>query len=156
MWVPILEKAYAKLKNDNPLLLSKSNPYDAIGSGGLLATGVGLVTGKSTDTDILMLSSMNSLRQKLIAHTQRHSVITCGTNGAMPWSKKETDNGLPKGHAYSVLGYDAKTDMITVRNPWGNTEVSDGHGPRDGVDDGVFQMPLSEFKSTFDMICFGA
>lgn len=156
MWVPILEKAYAKLKNDNPMLLSKANPYDAIGSGGLLATGVGLVTGKSTDTDILLLTSTETLRRKLTQAAAQKRVMTVGTNGAMPWAKKETANGLPKGHAYSVLDFDPKTDMVTVRNPWGNTEVSDGHGPRDGVDDGIFKMPLSEFKSTFDMVCFGS
>ncbi|HEY9840072.1 MAG TPA: C2 family cysteine protease [Candidatus Obscuribacterales bacterium] len=155
MWLPILEKAYAKLKNDNPMLLSKANPYDMIGSGGLLMSGVGVVTGKSTDTDLLMLTSTSTLRKKLTEAARDKRVMTTGTNGSLnPWGKKETDNGLPKGHAYSVLDFDPKTDMVTVRNPWGNTEVSDGHGPRDGVDDGVFKMPLSEFKSTFDMICY--
>lgn len=48
-------------------------------------------------------------------------------------------------HVYTVVGYDQRTGMVTVRNPWGANETAD----RDGKDDGVFQMPLSEFHASF-------
>ncbi|PKL76407.1 MAG: hypothetical protein CVV27_10460 [Candidatus Melainabacteria bacterium HGW-Melainabacteria-1] len=157
LWLSVLEKAYAKLRNDNPMILAKADPYAMIGSGGLLGTGVSAVTGKSGDTDILMLTSEQSLRLKLQQAVARNSVITAGSPAKYPWSKEDnTPNGLPKSHAYSVLDFDPKNDMVTVRNPWGSTEVVDDKGrPRDGVDDGTFKMPLKEFKATFSMICYG-
>ena len=51
-------------------------------------------------------------------------------------------------HAYTVMGYDAKTQTVTVRNPWGQNELAD----RDGKDDGIFQMPLKEFHVNFPVV----
>lgn len=157
MWLSILEKAYAHTRNEQgwtSWIYQNANPYDKIGSGGQLATGIGGVTGKWADTDILLLTSLSSLRLKLQQAVVKKQVITAGTSPQLPWTGETTKNGLPLSHAYSVLDFDPKTDMVTVRNPWGQTEVSDGHGPRDGVNDGTFKMPLAEFKSSFNMICY--
>lgn len=155
MWLSILEKAYAHQRNDSAWFIKRSNPYDKIGNGAMLGTGVGAVSGKWADTDVLLLTSTSALRLKLQQATAQHQVITAGINKSLnPMGDGRTDNGLPEAHAYSVLDFDAKSDMITIRNPWGQTEVSDGNGPRDGVDDGTFKMPLTEFKSTFSMISY--
>lgn len=49
------------------------------------------------------------------------------------------------GHAYAVVGYDPRTQTVTLRNPWGNGERAD----RDGRNDGTFSMSLREFQVTF-------
>lgn len=155
MWLSILEKAYAHQRNDSAWFIKRSNPYDKIGNGAMLGTGVGAVSGKWADTDVLLLTSTSALRLKLQQAVAQQQVITAGINKDLnPFGDGKTANGLPEAHAYSVLTYDTKSDMITIRNPWGQTEVSDGAGPRDGVDDGTFKMPLSEFKSSFSMISY--
>ena len=85
-------------------------------------------------------------------------VVTAGINKSLnPWNEGRTANGLPMAHAYSVLDYNAKTDEITIRNPWGHTEVNNASGStRDGKNDGTFKMPLSEFKATYSMITYQA
>ena len=112
------------------------------------ATGIGGVTGKWADTDILLLTSLSSLRLKLQQAVAKKQVITAGTSPQLPWTGETTKNGLPLSHAYSVLDFDPKTDMVTVRNPWGQTEVSDGHGPRDGVNDGTLNNARLELNDT--------
>ncbi|PIQ25581.1 hypothetical protein COW36_21295 [bacterium (Candidatus Blackallbacteria) CG17_big_fil_post_rev_8_21_14_2_50_48_46] len=160
MWLSVLEKSYAELKNQSSWVpfLQRSNPYDKIGNGAFLSVGVGAVTGKSTDTDVLLITSLDTLRSKLKAATAQNRVITAGINKSLnPWNEGTTANGLPMAHAYSVLAYDAKSDQITIRNPWGSTEVTDASGRvRDGVNDGTFKMPLSEFKATYSMITYQA
>jgi hypothetical protein len=160
LWLSVLEKAYAELSNRNAWLplLQTSNPYDKIGSGAQLFTGVGAVTGKSTDTDMLWLTSADTLRAKLKNAFAQQRIVTAGIGKSLnPFGDGNTANGLPTAHAYSVLAYDAKTDQVTVRNPWGHTEVKDARGKvRDGVNDGTFKMPLSEFMSTFSMVCYQA
>jgi Ca2+-binding EF-hand superfamily protein len=160
MWLSVLEKGYAQLTNQSSLipLLERSNPYDKIGNGALLMAGVGAVSGKSTDTDVLLITSLETLRNKLKMAVAKQRVVTAGINKSLnPWNEGRTDNGLPMAHAYSVLDYNAKTDEITIRNPWGSTEVTNASGgTRDGVNDGTFKMPLTEFKATYSMITYQA
>lgn len=153
LWLPVLEKAYGQLRNQGAWLKA-GNPYEKIGRGGLLATGISAVTGKSAQTDLLKVTPLETLRLKLELAMPLQEVVTAGLLNN-PFGDGRTSNGLPVGHAYSILGYDRASDMITVRNPWGSTEVIDENGhPRDGHDDGTFQMPLKEFVKTFDMIAF--
>lgn len=51
-------------------------------------------------------------------------------------------------HAYTITAYDAETETVTLRNPWGKGEKAD----RDGSDDGNFQMSLSEVAATFSLV----
>lgn len=160
MWLSVLEKAYAEVTNRDTLipLMQRSNPYDKIGNGALLGTGVKAVSGTSTDTDVLLITSLESLRSKLTTAVASQRVVTAGINKSLnPWNEGRTANGLPMAHAYSVLDYNAKTDEITIRNPWGHTEVNNASGStRDGKNDGTFKMPLSEFKATYSMITYQA
>lgn len=57
---------------------------------------------------------------------------------------------LPLMHAYTVLSFDKQKATVTLRNPWGKVEPGSRSGlARDGKDDGVFTMTLSEFMNTF-------
>lgn len=156
-WLAVLEKAYAHQTNQDAWFIQRSNPYDAIGNGAQLSTGIKGITGSGSDTDILLLTSESSLRTKLQQALKAGRVTTSSVSKTLnPMAdQSRTANGLPRGHAYSVLAFDAKKDQVTVRNPWGNTELIDAKGqPRDGVDDGTFTMSLTEFKSTFSMITY--
>lgn len=57
-------------------------------------------------------------------------------------------DGLVSGHIYTVLGVDADSHMIRLRNPW-SSEQYYGEGS-DQTDDGVFKVPVDVFKYAFD------
>jgi hypothetical protein len=70
---------------------------------------------------------------------------------AMPWTNGRTEIDLPMGHAYSVTGWDAASEVLTIRNPWGHGERNDD---TDTTDDGTFTMSLDEFMSNFTLVGF--
>ena len=51
-------------------------------------------------------------------------------------------------HAYTVTGYEPSTQTVSLRNPWGQGEKAD----RDGVDDGNFQLSLTEMTANMSLI----
>lgn len=56
-------------------------------------------------------------------------------------------NGMVNQHAYTVVGYNDDTQLIKLRNPWGATEFTGKY--TDGVNDGVFEMTIDEFRQEF-------
>ncbi len=73
----------------------------------------------------------------------------------MTWTRRDDldiDN-LVVGHAHTVLDLDAESGTIKVRNPWGHKEPLDLKGrPRDGKDDGVFELTFQEYVTDFGRI----
>lgn len=58
--------------------------------------------------------------------------------------------GLWSNHAYSVIGFDNTTQLITIRDPMGKVEPRDNKDQAlDGVIDGVFKVTLPEFNRYF-------
>ena len=72
----------------------------------------------------------------------------------MTWTRhRERELELIPGHAHTVLAVDEQRETITVRNPWGRFEPTDGKGkPRDGKDDGVFELSFEEYVQDFGKI----
>lgn len=72
----------------------------------------------------------------------------------MTWTRHgERDLELVPGHAHTVLAVDEQRETITVRNPWGRFEPTGGKGePRDGKDDGVFELSFEEYVQDFAKI----
>lgn len=100
LWLSVLEKAYAEVTNRNALL-QRSNPYDKIGNGAFLSVGVAAVSGQPTDTDVLLITSLDTLRNKLKSALAQQRVVTAGINKSLnPWNEGKTANGLPMAHAY--------------------------------------------------------
>ena len=67
---------------------------------------------------------------------------------------KNNNLGLPSPHAYSIIGYDPKTDQVQIRNPWGlYGELMDkNHNPLDGVNDSIFFLSLDKFIEQFHQV----
>ncbi|MBS1956682.1 MAG: hypothetical protein JST89_21015 [Cyanobacteria bacterium SZAS-4] len=67
-----------------------------------------------------------------------------------------TDAGpLPSMHIFSVLGFDAKTGTVTVRNPWGHNdgiELTSTVDDITNIGDGQLRMPLSTFMMHFNNV----
>ncbi len=150
LWVAVLEKAWGTVCQDESWLFSDKNPFEEGGSGGWGNRSIHSVTGKDSDTDILLLTSKSTTRNKLEKALKNGKLVV-----ACIYAGKDRQ-GLPAQHMYSVLAFDRASDRVTLRNPWGHTEVvgQDGRSPRDGQDDGIFQLSLDEFCSLFSEVTY--
>jgi len=159
-WPAVLEKAYGQYRNDHKWFFqSKRSPSEGGDGGASLKEGLNMLTGKSADQSFVMLCSQSELDQKLQQAVRDGRPVTAGTarsvSGTLGIDDNTTADGLPRGHAYSIIGYDPQTEKVLVRNPWGHGEPRRADGTaKDGTDDGVFEMTLEEFKSNFTTIAY--
>ncbi|XP_023604772.1 calpain-9-like [Myotis lucifugus] len=163
-WSALLEKAYAKLNGS----------YEAL-KGGSAIEAMEDFTGGVAETFATQEAPEN-FYEVLEKALQRGSLVGCSVdikNSAE--SEARTPFGLIKGHAYTVTGIDQvhfrgrKTELIRVRNPWGQVEWngawSDSSpewravGPTEqqrlshaALDDGEFWMAFSDFQAHFDKV----
>lgn len=121
-WLPLLEKAYAKVHGD----------YEAI-SGGWPGEGVEDMTGGVS----AMLQSNRVLRKdklwKELVNANGDFVFSCSAHGYA-----DTRGSMANGHAYSILKATEEVDedgrkirLVKIRNPWGERS-SWGIGEWDG------------------------
>lgn len=145
-WVPIIEKGYAEYRQDKTLI-KKTNEYDNIGKGStIIGRGMYELTGNLFNTDIIKVHSLSDTKNKLVSAQNNNKMIVASINKGLI-AKNKYD--LPDGHVYTVLGIDPKTDMVKIRNPWGS-----GEGNVKGGANGIFELPLSEFKNTFSEVAY--
>uniref|UniRef100_A0A674P633 Calpain 9 n=1 Tax=Takifugu rubripes TaxID=31033 RepID=A0A674P633_TAKRU len=167
-WSALLEKAYAKLHGS----------YESLKGGSTLEAmedftgGVGELyeTKKSPD-------NLFSIMKKAL---DRGSMMGCSIDviPIKPYSAEseaKLNNGLVKGHAYSITGleevnYRGRTvQLIRIRNPWGQVEWN---GPwsdnsrewsyidaaekrrilQNSTEDGEFWMEFDDFKANYDRV----
>ncbi|KAG5643371.1 hypothetical protein DXG03_001019 [Asterophora parasitica] len=163
-WVPLIEKAYAKLHGN----------YDAL-DGGEAGEAIEDLTGGVTSfilTQDVLDPDQFWHDELLKAHEDRLFGCSYNTlNAARSGNPNSTVNGLIGGHAYSVLRaveYNGKR-FVVIRNPWGATEWtgpwSDGSkewtpewlpalqvlGHSFG-DDGEFVMEYKDFLENWEQI----
>lgn len=152
LWVPLMEKAYAKMNGG----------YEAIGNGGNGGTALTAITGKPSEYVTNRSLGSDALYARLREATEHRRPMTANTfsKGDTKKDKAYGANGLSSWHVYSVLGAGEQGGdrYVTLRNPWASNEYSnpgyvtdvdrDGDGALDG-DDGVFRMKLSDFRQQF-------
>lgn len=126
---------------------AKKNPQDYFSWGGFQSQGAGILTGKGMDDDVLALTSNSTTRSKLKSHLAKGDLVVASTFKAGSASKN-----LMSDHVYSILAYDERSDVLTIRNPHGSGSDAVGLSHRDDVDDGIFKMTLSEFNDSFRFI----
>ncbi len=147
LWMTVLEKAYGRLEGDTAVAGDG-------GDGALPGNAVSNLTDGS-DVDFLSHTTLDTTRRKLRSAFANHEAVTAHIHRDMPWGDSRRD-GIPMGHAYSVIGYDEANDTVTVRNPWGRTEPVDADGnAADGTNDGVFTMTVAEFDAMFTNVAYG-
>ncbi|KAF2747902.1 cysteine proteinase [Sporormia fimetaria CBS 119925] len=118
-WLPLLEKAYAKVHGD----------YDAI-SGGFTGEGIeDLTGGVTTKLPTNRVLSRERLWKELLEVNKQFlfSASSPGAYGGDSYAR----NGLTLGHAYSILKAVEEEDedgnkhrLVLIRNPWGERDWS--------------------------------
>jgi Calpain family cysteine protease len=145
-WPALLEKAMLqRLYTENRTRYeSVSDAIDGIEPEVAIKALTGLEADKR-NLDELSVVQAGKVLQEL---TAQGGPVICGSrptaNGDFI-SVEDLHNGLMSGHAYTVLGYDAELGSVTLRNPWGHREWIHQESP----DDGIFEMPLRDFYSSF-------
>jgi hypothetical protein len=165
VWASLAEKAYAQLQASGAVTGNSisGNTWTAIGNGGAPEMALEEITGASAITDFdasgsawskvvynqsfgvtgdTTGNSTSSVLSTLAADLSAGDdlVLSSYTN-AKDSSGKTT---LVADHAMSVYGYDSKTGMLEIRNPWG-TEVGQTW-------DTTFEVSLSTLLSDKDTI----
>ena len=150
LWVSLSEKAYAQLNAQTNVLLREVpglNSYQAVEGGN--AEVLKQITGLnyryySGDTEWVFDSFSTQTKYSIDPNTYKEEMIQLLNSGSMGWFAAWIDtydaNGkqeLVNGHAFMLLGYDAKTDTFQIRNPWGGDGSSDYNVE--------FNLPIEKF-----------
>jgi hypothetical protein len=140
LWFPLVEKAYATWKGG----------YEAVGLGGVqnqifeavLGRPAGwLAVSETSDVESVWGTIQATLDAKLPLGAATHSTD----------DGRYANTGVHANHGYSVLRTETEGNdrFVVLRNPWGSGE------PRgDGVDDGVFRLPLQDFVKLYGQLQF--
>ena len=156
LWLVVMEKAYAVARSKE----ATPDIHAEIGEGGQLSTGLSAFTAAGMDSDLLAVTRTVTTFRKLDAAFGRGQGKDAGKKRLVTAAiMSGNDYGLPKGHAYSVLGWDG-TDLV-VRNPWGFLPAPGAGGSRlkgppgqDAYATGIFLMSLDEFDKVFSEITY--
>ncbi|KAF8597839.1 cysteine proteinase [Ceratobasidium sp. AG-I] len=160
-WVPLLEKAYAKLHGD----------YAAI-DGGLAADAIeDLTGGVSTIFHIHDILDVDQFWDEELSKVNQDRLFGCYLYKLVGGEEDMTVNGLFAGHAYSIISAIEVNNkrFVRVRNPWGKTEWTGAwsDGSKEWTpewlallpelkhkfgNDGEFLMEYGDFLRTWTMI----
>ena len=154
LWLTVLEKAYRRvlLRTKVPDQQEKSDIYDRFGNTRTIEILDGHQTRKIALRRITASSpALATLRKDLNAALREHRLVKAGT----PASKKVP--GITPNHAYAILGYDQRTDLVHVWNPHGNNfspRGSDGLQNGYATKTGQFDIPLKDVPQVFTDVTF--
>jgi hypothetical protein len=156
IWIRVIEQATAKYLNDNSWW-KKDDPLVKINDGGQTYDAMDLLTGsgyKTLNGDSVW-DSKDEWHTALVNAFKNNKAVTVSTTSDSG-AKIKVDEGLIRGHAYVVLGYNAQTKTLTLLNPWGNNgEYGQKYDPGkplgqqwtpalDGNADGKFDISLDD------------
>jgi hypothetical protein len=160
LWFTVLEKAYRKsLVQSNKQAGDKpANIYEKFASSHTVEIFSGHKIHKIELKEFKFDShKLVSLRNALSNAQRENLLMKTGTPGEGGGKAKELPPHVPHGHAFAILGYDNKSDLVEVWNPWGNSVTPKGP---DGLENGYytktgrFFVPLKEFVEIFNVINF--
>ena len=152
IWPAVIERAYGTYYSSRNGQVPGEVAANAGESPEVTSRNTELLTGhRGHDEEINRMNEADLRR--VLSECNTHPT-TAFLNGDRRWpGGRHPETGLPGAHAYSVTGYDPRTGMVTLRNPWGRGEPRGANGgPRDGNDDGTFQMSYEEFRRTFSRV----
>jgi len=162
-WVPLIEKAYAKLHGG----------YQEL-EGGSISDGLRDLTGEAVQTFHLedahspFANDDDLLWKTLVRNIKESFLMGCAFSSPLAKAEEATPQGLLLNHAYGIIDCQEVRGhkLIRIRNPWGEHEWlgkwSDGssdwtpeikaHFNYEFGDDGTFFMSFEDFIQHFNRI----
>ncbi len=135
-WVQVFERAAATAQGH-----TRQQPQQDM-NGGLATDAIELLTGN--DAEFTDTESQTAWR----THRQLVAAFADGRTVAADILDPDGVEGLPGGHSYTILNYDARRGIVTIRNPWGHTE----HESSRDHSDGVFRLSVRNFHRIYDRV----
>ena len=139
-WLSVLEKAQAE-KNEGPF---RDPIPQFVLEGGTVSQGIKTLTGNSSRTTYLRLSSLDKVEQDLQTHLAQGDIVVAASHPGLLdrlMLRNPDRKGIISNHAYSVVGYNSDTRALRLRNPWGE-------------EDATVTVPLHEMRSLFTSITY--
>lgn len=156
LWATAYEKAVGELRRRSlPADAADTTPFAMVARGGSAGTVLTALTGQairrfschswqtgSTTPPEERARLLDELRRLLSTTLSEGRLATAGTSG-----RTRKVPSLSLNHSYSVIGYDADTDLVLIRDPHGHNFTPRGpvgleHGYE--VRDGYFRVPTPE------------
>ena len=169
VWATVYEKATAQ-KNFKKLP-ETGDVYDNLDRG-LPSQGViGEISGDTLSRMISLSATPDPVQAAELAkdampyptlltvvHQELERGMEEGRIGIAATSLNPRTGVMSKGsHAYAVIDYDPQSLEVTLRNPWGHTDLKDLPGViEDPVDDGVFKTTIDGFLQHFHTLDVGS
>ena len=164
LWLPLLEKAWAKINGS----------YAKISAGGLPNEVFDICSEAYSEYVLIKNQNKSQLWNKIIEGEKKNYVMTAGTTKNLNGFKLEKI-GLTPGHAYALLqALEIDTGsgvekVVKLRNPWGNFEYSGNWSDYSSKwteelkkkyefykkNDGIFYMGYDDFTQYFLTVGFG-
>jgi hypothetical protein len=138
LWFSLVEKALAQWRGS----------YEVVGQGGSVGQMLSEILGRPNRELWLSGNSPDQVYDAIQEGTRQRHAMAAGTHGTAE-SARYTNTGVYPNHAYSVLGAveEQGRRYVVLRNPWGSGEPAG-----DGVDDGVFRLPLERFMDLYQVL----
>ncbi len=159
-WICVLEKAIGERMRKTTKVESKrtAEATDAMASGGSTAMVIALYSGHKAKSITLRspahaIARLEELRREIPAALHQGRLASVEMDRLAAGRSKVP--GLGYHHAYAILGFDARTDTVTVWNPWGQHFQPKGpEGPAHGfvTEHGVFHVPLRTLYEVFSNV----
>ncbi len=160
-WLCVLEKAVGKRMRATTKNQAKrtAKATDAMAGGGGTGMMIKLYSGHRSQAIKLRdpreaAKRLSELRRELPAVLARGMLTGVEMNRAPPAGQAKVP-GLGYDHAYAIIGYAPRTDLVSVWNPWGQNFTPKGpEGVEHGfvTEHGVFQIPLTTLYHQFSTV----
>ncbi len=151
-WMWALEKAYGQhcMKSDHAFRKvvgypDTPVPQDHTNGPSLDDAGLKILTGRGTRWQWNTNEEKMAAKLKDLTSETPPRPITADATILV-----HKDQGAVRWHTYSVTHYDAKDQIVTLRNPWGSTPPADSKD----LGDGKFSMSVATFCKYFSKISY--
>jgi hypothetical protein len=161
IWLSVLEKSYAQVnkqareaKAGHEIEADEAVVTDLIGHGGYYGPVIALLTGhQATGAPMGRWlkddpgTGVQKTHELLARLTSEHRLMAAITR-----KDKTLPKGIPHGHVFAVLDYNASRRMVRMFNPWGNHVKPAGlPGLVNGypTENGMFEVPIGDFPQIF-------
>lgn len=161
-WVQVAEKAYGQYRvahntvNPRARDIGSAIPSEGGDGGAPLDEALKLLSERPIKMVGFKGASDDLFRMSIERSLKTGSPVTLSVIKSADEFKQQQGKlgGLSNEHAYSVIGYDAKNQLVKIRNPQGSGELRRELLSKDCKDDGVFELPVSKLREYFYEMAF--